>query len=181
MKRLARLIRVVAGAAAIAGCASQPSTSPITPSTSAILMRSNSDASPAPAVKAARSGTLHVVKECHEYQGGAGQFCTVTASSVKEIEPGSTVTYLSAAVDGLLDSDLILKLPGPGENRAFGHVAINLGTGVGTVTFSRGTGKFTHLRTGDLAVSFQGLSSEGWPPFAGEGAYSFPPPGGTDK
>src|SRR5436190_3705242 len=117
MKRLARLIRVVAGAAAIAGCASQPSTSPITPSTSAILMRSNSDASPAPAAKAARSGTLHVVKECHEYQGGAGQFCTVTASNVKEIEPGSTVTYLSAAVDGLLDSDLILKLPGPGDNR----------------------------------------------------------------
>jgi hypothetical protein len=33
-----------------------------------------------------RSGDLHVTKECSEYKGLAGDFCTITSSNLEEIE-----------------------------------------------------------------------------------------------
>ena len=47
------------------------------------------------------------------------------------------------AVAGWLDSDVVLDPPGPGNNTAFGHCAVNLGDGTGRCTWSGGTGKFT--------------------------------------
>src|ERR671930_194613 len=44
-----------------------------------------------------RGGGLHVTKECSQYQGGAGQFCTITSSNISAIKPGSRVFYASAA------------------------------------------------------------------------------------
>ena len=43
-----------------------------------------------------RSGALHVTKECSDYHGEVGQFCTITSSNVEAIKPGMRVVYLAA-------------------------------------------------------------------------------------
>ena len=96
-------------------------------------------ASPAP-----RSGSLHVAKECSEYNFLAGGFCSITSSNLKAIDSGSKVVYAQAAGSSGLDSDLVLYT-GPG-NSAFGHVVLSFGTLSGVVTFSGGTGQFRHFR-----------------------------------
>lgn len=117
----------------------------------------------------ARSGDLHVTKECSAYTGAAGDFCTITSSNLKAIAVGSRVVYTSAAdlVTLTVDSDVVLHA-GPG-NTAFGHCTASLVTGLGTCTFSGGTGKFTwfHARVD--------VSPLGGPSFAWDGTYSFSP------
>ena len=90
-----------------------------------------------------RSGDLHVTKECGDYTGLAGQFCTITSSNVQAIEVGSRVIYQQPAGAASLDSDVVLDPPGPGNNKAFGHCALDFATGLGLCTFSGGTGMFT--------------------------------------
>jgi hypothetical protein len=91
-----------------------------------------------------RSGALHVTKECSEYHGMAGEFCTITSSNIPAIKPGMRVVYSSAAAFPSLNSDLVLD--GPGNNNASGHVALNLRTLSGVVTLSGGTGRFSKLQ-----------------------------------
>lgn len=110
---------------------------------------------------ASRSGALHVTKECSQYTGAAGSFCTITSSNIKGIEVGSTVIYASAAGATSLDP------PGPGNNLAFGHVTLNFLTGTGVATFSGGTGKFKHF-TARAAVSYLGGPNWAW-----DGTYGF--------
>ena len=44
----------------------------------------------APSLSASpRSGDLHVTKECSEFNGTAGTFCTITSSNLEAIEVGS--------------------------------------------------------------------------------------------
>ena len=115
-----------------------------------------------------RSGTLHVTKECSQYQGRAGEFCTITSSSINAIKPGSKVFYASAAALGALDSDLVID--GPGNNNAFGHVVLNLSTLSGTVTLSGGTGVFSHFHAGPITVACPAFPACSW-----VGPYSFGP------
>ena len=122
-----------------------------------------------------RSGALHVTKECSAYTGLAGSFCTITSSNLKEIKVGSRVVYAKAAGATSLDSDVILYPPGRGNNTAFGHVVLVFATGLGTVTFSGGTGKFTRFHA-SVVVSRVGapvLKTWRW-----DGTYSF---GGKDR
>ena len=119
---------------------------------------------------APRSGELHVTKECSEYTGLAGSFCTITSSNVAAIEVGSRVVYAHAAGATSLDSDIVLDVPGPGNNRAFGHCRLDLQTGLGLCTVSGGTGKF---------ISFSATANAS-PPTDGvnwhwDGTYSFSP------
>jgi len=53
---------------------------------------------------AQRSGTLHVTKECSEYTGEAGSFCTIVSSNFDAIPVGSKVVYAEAptATGGLV-------------------------------------------------------------------------------
>ena len=77
------------------------------------------------------TGRLHVKKECSHYTGKAGSFCTVTSSNMYATpDPGS-------------DSDLTLYSNGA---KAFGHVIIDLNTGIGTIKFSGGTGPLRTLK-----------------------------------
>ena len=108
-------------------------------------------------------------KECSAYTGHAGDFCTITSSTLKQIEAGSTVNYASDAVGTLLDTDVVLDLPGAGNNKAFGHCTLDLGTGLGGCVFSGGTGKFTWFHA---SVA---LTPLGGPNFAWDGTYSFSP------
>jgi hypothetical protein len=119
-----------------------------------------------------RSGTLHVEKECSTYTGQAGDICTITSSSLKEIEPGSRVIYaLGASSEGILDTDVVLDLPGPGSNAAFGHCTVDLNKIDGTTgcVFSGGTGKFTWFQA-SVVLSVVGGAVLAW-----DGTYSFGP------
>ena len=120
-----------------------------------------------------RSGELHVTKECSQYFGQAGQFCTITSSNLNAIRPGTNVVYASAAGATLLDSDLVLD--GPGNNNANGHVMLNFLTASGTVRFSGGTGQYSGFHA-NVVVTYN--PTDGlwhW-----DGTYNFTPPGHND-
>jgi hypothetical protein len=119
-----------------------------------------------------RSGTLHVEKDCSTYTRQPGDICTITSSTLKEIEPGSRVIYASGASgQGILDTDVILDLPGPGNNAAFGHCTVDLTKIDGTTgcVFSGGTGKFTWFHA-SVVLSVVGRAVLAW-----DGTYSFGP------
>ena len=160
-KRLA-LGCLCAGALAAGGCAEGTGV-PTRPSVEA----------PASGLAASspRTGGLYVTKECSKFQGLAGQFCTITSSNVEAIEVGSRVIYLSGYGLAGLDTDVILDLPGPGNNKAFGHCTL-----IGLLrecTFLGGTGKFTHFQA-TATVSLP-LGGPGGPNFSWTGTYSFSP------
>jgi hypothetical protein len=121
------------------------------------------------AVSFSRSGTLHVEKECLTYSGHAGDICTITSSTLKEIEPGTKVIYARDAVGISLDTDVRLDPPGPGNNVVFGHCTVNLATGLGGCVFSGGTGKFTWFRANVALTPLGGAN------FAWDGTYRFGP------
>lgn len=141
-----------AGALAAVGC-SDGAVGPTSPSATAAVSglaasAPGNDASASQSVDQSlsaspRSGALQVTKECSEYTGLAGDFCTITSSNVKAIEVGSRVVYAQAAGMTTLDTDVVLDAPGRDNNQAFGHCALDLATGLGLCTFSGGTGKFT--------------------------------------
>ncbi|HYX76323.1 MAG TPA: hypothetical protein VE757_04010 [Gaiellaceae bacterium] len=120
----------------------------------------------------ARSGTLHVTKECSQYDGTAGSFCTITSSNIAAIRPGMRVVYASALSSGGLDSDLTID--GPGNNRAYGHVVLDLSAFpllVGEVTLSGGTGEFAHFHAGPIVVVCDWAVD--YPNCSWDGTYSF--------
>ena len=132
-----RIVRgcLCAGVMSAIGCSGSPTSPGSSPVVSGLAIASSP-----------RSGELHVTKSCvGTYNLQAGDFCTITSSNVAAIEDGSKVIYASAANPATLtlDTDVVLDAPGPGNNKAFGHCALNLVTGVGLCTFSGGTGKFT--------------------------------------
>jgi len=114
-----------------------------------------------------RPRLLHVTKECSQYLGLAGSFCTFTSSNIPEIRVGSKVYYDQAAGTplGLLDSNVVIDA-GHG-NRAVGRCTLDLSTYHGLCTFSDGTGEFAgfHARVD--------VSPLGGPDFAWDGTYSF--------
>jgi hypothetical protein len=104
----------------------------------------------------AQGRALHVTKECSEYDGTVGSFCTITSSNVAAIEPGMKVVYLAAPVNGILDSDIALSFGNGGA--ALGHVLLNFKTAQGHVTFSVGTGRFRGFRAeADVSVDPAGI------------------------
>ena len=123
-----------------------------------------------------RKGALHVTKECppSSYAGAAGDFCTITSSTLPEIGVGSKIFYDQAANTpaGMLDSN-ILVVVGTGD-WATGRCTLDLETYRGVCTLSDGTGPLAgvHAR---VDVSYVG-GSTGFG-FDWDGTYSFPPPG----
>lgn len=116
-----------------------------------------------------RAGTFHAVKNCAQYSGLAGGFCTLTESTLKQIPAGTKVVYASAATATALSSDLMLIPPNAGNSVAFGHVELNRVTRTGILTFSGGTGKFQHF-SANVAITF--LYPLNW---AWDATYSFSP------
>jgi len=116
-----------------------------------------------------RSGDLHITKECSQYTRLAGGFCTITSSNIREIEVGTRVVYTLASGPTVLNTDVVLEPPGPGNNTAFGHVVLDLAARQGVVTVSGGTGKFTWFHA---SVAVTHLTGPNW---AWDGTYSFDP------
>jgi hypothetical protein len=86
--------------------------------------------------------SLHVTKDCSQYTGAAGSFCTITSSNLPEIVAGAHVFYDQAdgVPAGLLDSNVVLDAGG--GNRAMGRCTLDDNTGFGLCTFSDGVGSF---------------------------------------
>jgi hypothetical protein len=92
-----------------------------------------------------RRGRLHVTKECSQFAGGAGSFCTITSSNLHEIPAGTRVYYTQAPVDPTsseghaigLDSNAILFVAA-GE-WATGRCTLEP-MGHGLCTFTNGVG-----------------------------------------
>ena len=114
---------------------------------------------------APRAGILDVTKECSQYTGEVGSFCTITSSNLHAIPAGSKVVYASAPGAGVLDSDLVVYTRG--ANAAYGHVVLDVETGTGTLTLSGGTGQFKKF-SASVAVSYLGGPNFGW-----SGSYSY--------
>lgn len=115
----------------------------------------------------ARSGNVIVEKNCTSFAGNAGDFCTISASNVEAIPVGSVVTYKSAAAGGILNTDVTLDPPGPGNNTASGYCFVNLTNGLGMCSFAGGTGRFRGFHA---SVDVTPL---GWPNFAWNGTYYY--------
>src|SRR5438270_100084 len=103
------------------GCGAPDATAPISqtgnPSVLAGSRDANDDSEDSP-----RAGSFHAEKNCDQYTGLAGGFCTITVSTLKQIPVGTKVVYVSAATPTAVSSDLMLVSPNPGNNVAFGHV-----------------------------------------------------------
>jgi hypothetical protein len=112
-----------------------------------------------------RSGALHVTKECSQYDGQAGSFCTITSSNIPQIKAGMRVVYAGAPSIGVLNTDIVLSFEH--GSAASGHVLLDLTTAQGRVTFSGGTGKFAHFEA-DAIVSVDLAGVWHW-----DGTYSF--------
>src|SRR5262249_405020 len=86
--------------------------------------------------------------ECSAYTGNAGQFCTITTSTLAAIPVGSKVFYDQAAnvPTGLLDSNVVLDA-GAG-NRAVGRCTLDFGTGLVRWTVSACTGQVGGFEAG---------------------------------
>ncbi len=122
----------------------------------------------APSVSASspRSGELQATKECSDFTGSAGSYCTITSSNLKAIPVHSTILYLQPA-DLFTDagSDVVLDVPGPGNNQAFGNCSLT----INHCNFWGGTGKFTWFHA---SVD---VSTQDWVNWAWEGTYDFSP------
>ena len=105
-----------------------------------------------------KSGQLHLTKECSQYTGLPGGFCTFTSSNIPQIGvPPSKVFYDQAPniPAGLLDSNVVLDA-GNGS-RALGRCTLDFGTGRGLCTFSDGTGELAGF-TARVDVNCPGVS-----------------------
>jgi hypothetical protein len=115
---------------------------------------------------AQRSGTLHLTKECSEYTGEAGSFCTIESSNFDAIPVGSKVVYAEAATAaGGLDTDIVINTP-DGDS-VHGHVVLDGAIQTGTVTLAGGTGQLANIAA-DLEVAPLAEPSYSW-----DGPYSF--------
>ena len=115
---------------------------------------------------APRGGTLHLTKECSEYTGEAGSFCTIESSNFDAIPVGSKVVYAEAATaTGGLDTDIVVNAPS--GDTAYGHVVLDGATQTGTVTLAGGTGELATVKA-DLVVAPLAEPSYSW-----DGPYSY--------
>lgn len=110
------------------------------------------------------SGRLHVTKECSQYNGTVGSFCTIVSANIDAIKTGMRVVYLSAPSNGTLDSDIVLSSADGSE--AYGHVTLDLAKAKGRITFSGGIGTLAGFQA-DAKVSVDSSGAWHW-----DGSYS---------
>jgi hypothetical protein len=108
---------------------------------------------------------FHLTKNCIDYNGGIGAYCTVTSSNLPAIGVGTRIFYAQAAAeDGSMDSDVIVYA-GPGKT-ATGHCAVDP-AGSGQCTLSGGTRTLDGIRA-RVDVSYVGGYDFAW-----DGTYRF--------
>jgi hypothetical protein len=152
----AQKITRIAAIAFVAGCA--------------VLTPALSIGVPSVSASSERTRKLHLTKECSEYFGAAGDWCTVTVSNLRRLPVGSRVLYSQAmgVPAGLLDSNVVLDA-GDGS-RAVGRCTLDLATQLGLCTFSDGTGRLAGFQARvDVTCPGDGIVCDL------DGTYSFTP------
>ena len=116
-----------------------------------------------------RSGDVQITKECSQYTGTPGFFCTITSSNLSQIPAGTKVYYDQAfgVPAGMLDSNVVLRV-GQGD-WAVGRCTLDGNTGAGICTFSDGVGPLTGFSARVV------VSHTGGPNYAWNGRYHFNP------
>jgi len=109
-------------------------------------------------------GELHMAKECSEYTGQAGSFCTIISSNIDAIPVGSTVVYASAAGEKSIESDLTIMFGD--EQLVSGHVVFDLVSNTGNLTLTAETGVLSGFHA-DALVTSDGGDEAHW-----DGTYS---------
>ena len=101
-----------------------------------------------------RGGDLVVAKECSGFvPANNPPYCQITASSLQQIEVGSKIFYLDPAGLGTTAGGaVVLDLPGPGNNKAFGTCFLGDPAAM-HCEFSGGTGKFTWFHASVVVTS----------------------------
>ena len=105
-----------------------------------------------------RGRALHIVKECSEFSGGIGAYCTVTSSNLRAIKVGTGSSTPRPVRLTAYDGDVILYA-GSG-NTATGHCAVDA-VGFGRCTLSGGTGTLDGIRA-RVDVSYVGGVDYAW-------------------
>jgi hypothetical protein len=98
----------------------------------------------------AREGDLHIEKNCSQYSGAAGSFCTIISSNLAALPVHSRIFYDQAAgvpnpnpPGGMLDSNILIYV-GPG-NWAVGRCTLDNNTNLGLCSLSDGVGPLTGI------------------------------------
>jgi len=117
----------------------------------------------------ARSGFLHVTKNCSAFAGGPGSYCTITSSNLPLITHGSKVFYdypnNLGTPTGLMDTNVVLYV-GAGD-WAVGRCTVDNTTNIGLCTFSDGAGPLTGFQARVNVSSADGIN------YTWVGTYSF--------
>jgi hypothetical protein len=117
-------------------------------------------------------GQLHITKECSQFSGQPGGFCTITSSNVPGIDSPTRVVYTDPTVVGHnLRSHLYIE---GSDGNPYGYVVLHLPPDptawTGRLTFSGGTGSFS----GFHATVFVDCRPSG-SPCTWDGTYNFTP------
>ncbi len=108
---------------------------------------------------------FHLTKNCDNYFGGIGDYCTVGYSNLPALPRDADIFYAQPAGATSLDSDTLLYA-GPG-NTATGHCSLDFGTGLGHCSIFGGTGTLEGLQA---SVEVSHISGNDW---AWDGTYRF--------
>src|SRR5438552_18004285 len=75
-----------------------------------------------------RRGELHVIKDCSAKTGGAGSFCTITSSNLREIVAVSKVFYFQSPIGSTRLQDSHVVLDSRDGNTEVGNCMLDLAT-----------------------------------------------------
>ena len=124
------------------------------------------------AVRQDASAALHVTKECSQYTGLAGGYCTITSSNFAAIKVGAKVIYVqdqtANSAAGIFATDMFLDA-GAG-NMAVGHCTLDAAN-FGLCTFSDGIGQFAGFQARVAVSGFSTSPTE--VNYHWDGTYSF--------
>ena len=102
---------------------------------------------PLPATAATALQPLKVAKECSQYSGDVPSFCTITASSLAAIKPGSKVLYYGPVANNPAFSSNNVVLDDGAGNTAAGNCIVDFGSGpAGLCAFYGGNGTLSGFK-----------------------------------
>ena len=110
-------------------------------------------------VAAASSRGLHVTKECSDYTGAAGSYCTFTSSNIGVINRGDRIYYEEPATNAGIDTDV--EIVSPQGVVATGHCTLIFATLPGTCSFEGELGRFGQFEA-TVSVSVDGSGLWHW-------------------
>jgi len=116
-------------------------------------------------VLASTTHTLTIVENCSgTMTGKAGEYCTVTSSSVPAIPKGTKVVYSSPVISSSVFLSSNVAITASSANTATGYCMVDLHTGVGMCTFWKRTGTLAGFHA-VVHGSFESATAYHWDGF----------------